>query len=86
MKAQIELATQNAVGYALAQLLNPTLGDCDDVSKLTIKEVFTNCHEKFCSINGAPICSLVDANLRQEGAMLAQAETKTKVPFAKSQW
>ncbi len=34
------------------------------------------------TFNGAPICRLVDENLRKERAMLAQAETKTKVPFA----
>ncbi len=55
---------------------------CYDMSKLTIKEVFTVRREKFCSINGAPIGRLVDENLRKERAMLAQAETKTKVPFA----
>ncbi len=44
--------------------------------------MFTKCREKFCSFNGAPIGSLVDDNLRREHAMLAQAETKTKVPFA----
>jgi hypothetical protein len=51
------------------------------VSKLIIKEVFTTCSEKFCSINGAPISRLVDENLRKDRAMLAQAETKTKVSF-----
>ena len=30
----------------------------------------------------APIGHLVEDSLRKEGAMLAQAETKTKVPFA----
>ena len=50
--------------------------------KFTIKKVFAICREKFCSINGAPIGRLVDEYLRKERAMLAQAETKTKVPFA----
>ncbi len=49
---------------------------------LPIKEVFAICSEKFCSINGAQIGRLEDENLRKERAMLAQAETKTKVPFA----
>ncbi len=80
--AKLNSATQNAVGYALSWLLDPSPGDSDEVSKLTIKEVFTTCREKFCSINGAPIGRLVDDNLRRERAMLAQVETKTKVPFA----
>ncbi len=37
-----------------------TPGDSNDMSKLTIKEVFAICSEKFCSINGAPIGRLVD--------------------------
>ena len=80
--ARLSSATQNAIGNALAGLLDTTLRDRDDASKLTIKEVFAICREKFCSINGAPIGCLVDENLRKERAMLAQAETKTKVPFA----
>ncbi len=77
-------ATQKAIGNALVRLLDTIYGDRDDASKLTIKEVFTICHEKFCSINGAPIGRLVDENLRKERTMLAQAETylKTKIPFA----
>jgi hypothetical protein len=47
-----------------------------------MKEVFAICREKFCSITGTPIGCLVDENLHKEHAMLAQAETKTKVPFA----
>jgi hypothetical protein len=38
---KLNSATQNAVGYALVQLLDPTPGDSNDVSKLTTKEVFT---------------------------------------------
>ncbi len=72
-KVQIE---QNAIGYVLARLLDTTPGDSDDVFKLTIKEVFTVCREKFCSINGAPISRLVDEILIKERTMLAQAETK----------
>jgi hypothetical protein len=70
--------TQNTIGYALALILDTTPGDSDDVSKLIIKEVFTVCREKFCSINGAPIGRLVHENLHKERAMLAPAETKPK--------
>jgi hypothetical protein len=56
--------------------------ETDDASKLTIKDFFKICREKFCSIEGAPISRLVDENLRKELAMLAQAETKTKVSLA----
>ncbi len=52
------------------------------MSELTIRDVLTVCSEKFCSIHGAPIGRLVDENLRKERAILAQAETKTNVPFA----
>ncbi len=57
--AKLNSATQNAIGYALARLLDTTTGDRNDVSKLTIKEVFVICREKYCSINGAPIGPLV---------------------------
>jgi hypothetical protein len=50
------------------------------VTKLNLKKVFTTCREKFCSINGVPISSLLDEGMRQERAMLAQAETKSKAP------
>jgi hypothetical protein len=80
--ARLNSATKNAIGNALALLLDTIHGDRDDASKSTIKEVFAICREKFCSMNGAPIGRLVDENLRKERAMLARAETKTKVPFA----
>ncbi len=86
--ARLDSATQNTIGHALAQLLDTTQGydttqgDGEAVSKLTIEEVFTVSRDDFFSINGAPIGRLVDENLRKERAMLAQAETKTKVPFA----
>ncbi len=54
------------------------------MSQLTIKEMFAVCCEKLCRINGAPIGRLVDENVPKESAMLAQAETKTKLPFANS--
>ncbi len=46
-RAKLNSATQNAIGYALSQLLDTTPRDSDDVFKLTIKEVFTVCSEKF---------------------------------------
>jgi hypothetical protein len=52
------------------------------VPKLTIKKVFAICREKFCSINGTPIGRLIDEGMRKLRAMLAQAEPKSKVPFA----
>ncbi len=56
-------------------------GDDDDVPKLTIKKVFAICREKFCSINGTPIGGLIDEGMRKKRAV-AQAEPKSKVPFA----
>ncbi len=49
--------------------------------KLNIKKVFASRREFFCSINGAPIRRLIDEGMHKERAMLAQAETKSKVPF-----
>ena len=43
--------------------------------------MFSTCREKFCSINGAPVGRLLDESMRQERAMLAQTETKSKAPF-----
>jgi hypothetical protein len=80
--ANLNSATQNAIGYALAQLLDTNPGDYDDVPKLTIKKVFGIYCEKFCSINGTPIGSFIDQGMGKEHAMLAQAEPKSKVPFA----
>ncbi len=51
------------------------------MTKLNLKKLFSTCREKFCSINGAPVGSLLDESMRQERAMLAQAETKSKAPF-----
>ncbi len=48
---------------------------------LNVREVFSTCPEKFCSINDAPVGRLLDESMRQEGAMLAQTETKSKAPF-----
>jgi hypothetical protein len=72
--AKLNSATQNAIGCALARLLDTNPGDDDDVPKLTIKKVFAICHEKFCS--------LIDEGMRKDRAMLAQVEPKSKVPFA----
>jgi hypothetical protein len=54
------------------------------VSTLNLKKVFSTCREKFCGINGAPVGHLLDEGMRQERAMLAQAETKSKAPFGSS--
>jgi hypothetical protein len=54
------------------------------VTKLNLKKGFTTCREKFCSINGALVGRLLDEGMRQERAMLAQAETKSKAPFGNS--
>ncbi len=72
-------ATQNAIGFALLLLLDPPPGDV--VTKLNLKKVFTTCREKFFSINGAPVGRLLDEGMRQERAMLAQAETRSNAPF-----
>ncbi len=51
------------------------------MTTINLKKVFFTCQEKFCSINGAQVGRLLDEGVRQERAMLAQAETKSKVPF-----
>jgi hypothetical protein len=76
---KLNSSTQNANGFALSQILDPTPGDA--VTKLNIKNVFATCREKYCSINGAPIGRLLDEGMRKERAMLTQAETKSKMPF-----
>ncbi len=48
---------------------------------INLTKVFTTCREKFCSINGAPVGRVLDEGMRQERAMLAQTETKSKTPF-----
>ncbi len=77
--SRLNTATQNAIGFALSQLLDPTPGS--DVPALNLKKVFSTCREKFCSINGVPVGRLLDEGMRQERTMLAQAETKSKAPF-----
>jgi hypothetical protein len=67
-----------------ARVVDTPQGGSDAVSNLTIKDEFTVCRDIFCGINGAPIGRLVDGNMRKERALLAQADTKTKVPFADS--
>ncbi len=51
------------------------------MATINLKKVFSTCQEKFCSMNGAPVGRLLDEGMRQERAMLAQAETKSKDPF-----
>jgi hypothetical protein len=70
---------QNAIGFALSLLLDPSPGDA--VTKMNIKKVFATCREKYCSNNGAPVGRLLDEGMRQERAMLAKTETKSKTPF-----
>jgi hypothetical protein len=77
--SRLNAATQNAIGFALSRLLDPYPGEA--VTTINLKKVFSTCREKFCSINGAPVGRLLDEGMRQERAMLAQAETKSKVPF-----
>ncbi len=77
--SKLNTATQNAIGFALSRLLDPSPGDA--VPTLNLKKVFSMCREKFSSINGAPVGRLLDEGMRQERAMLAKAETKSKVPF-----
>ncbi len=67
------------IGIALSRLLDPSHGYA--VTKINLKKVFTTCREKFCSINGAPVGRLIDEGMRQERAMLAEAETRSKAPF-----
>jgi hypothetical protein len=75
--SRLNAATQNAIGFALSLLVDPSPGDA--ATKLNLKKVFASCREKFCSINGAPAGRLFDEGMRQEraiitAAMLAQAE------------
>ncbi len=75
--------TQNAIGFS--RLLDATPGEY--VPTLNLKKVFSTCLEKFCSINGAKVGRLLDESMRQERAMLAQAETESKAPFGgQPQW
>jgi hypothetical protein len=54
---RLNTATQNAIGFALSLLLDPSPGDA--VTKLNLKKVLTTCREKFCSINGALVGRLL---------------------------
>ena len=56
--SRLNIATQNAIGFALSRFLDPTPGE--DVPTLNLKKVFSACREKFCSINGAPVGRLLD--------------------------
>jgi hypothetical protein len=73
------MATQNAIGFALSRFFYPTPGE--DVPSINLKKVFSTCRDKFCSINGAPVGRVLDEGMRQERAMLAQIETKSKASF-----
>ena len=76
---RLNMATQNAIGFALSRFLDPTPGE--DVPTINLKKVFSTCRDKFCSINGAPVGRVLDEGMRQERAMLAQTETKSKGQF-----
>ena len=73
-------ATQTAIGFALSLLLDTPIGE--DVPAINLKKVFSTCRDKFCSINGAPVGRILDESMRQEHAMLAQTETKSKAFLA----
>jgi hypothetical protein len=51
------------------------------VPTINLKKVFSTCRDKFCSINGAPVGRVLDEGMRQERAMLAQTEAKSKASF-----
>ncbi len=51
--SKLNTATQDAIGFALSRLLDPSPGDA--VPRLSLKKVFSTCREKFCSISGAPV-------------------------------
>jgi hypothetical protein len=68
----------NAIRFALSRFLVTTPGE--DVSTINLKNVFSTCRE-FCSINGAPVGRALDEGMRQEHAMQAQTETKSKASF-----
>ncbi len=50
--------------------------------KINLKKVFAMYREEFCSIKLLSVGRLFDDVMRQECAMLAQTETKSKEPFA----
>ncbi len=75
-------ATQTAIGFALSLLLDTPIGE--DVPVINLKKVFSTCRDKFCSINGAPVGRILDESMRQERAMLAQTETKSKASLGSS--
>ncbi len=77
--SRLNTATQHAIEFVLQLLLDPSPGD--GVATLNLKKVFSMCREKFCSINGEPVGCVLDEGMRQERAMLAQAETKSKATF-----
>jgi hypothetical protein len=76
--SRLNIATHNAIGFALSRFLDPTPGD--DVPTINLKKLFSICREKFCS-NCAPVGRVLDEGMRQERTMLAQTETKSKASF-----
>ncbi len=71
-------ATQTAIGFALSRLLDTPIGEDSDVPAINLKKVFSTCRDKFCSVNCAPVGCILDESMRQDRAMLAQTETKSK--------
>ncbi len=61
--SRLNTATQNAIGFALSRLLDPSPGDA--VATLNLKNVFSTCREKFCSIMGPLVGRLLDESRRQ---------------------
>ena len=78
---RLNMATQTAIGFALSLHLDTSPGQ--DVPVINLKKVFSTCRE-FCSINGAPVGRALDEGMRQERAMLAQTETKSKASLGNS--
>jgi hypothetical protein len=68
--SRLNIATQNAIGFALSRFLDPTPGK--DVPTINLKKVFSTCREKFCSINGAPVGRVLDEGMRQDYSNLLE--------------
>ncbi len=45
--SRLNAATQNAIGFALSLLIDPSESPGDAVTKLNLKKVFATCREKF---------------------------------------
>ncbi len=56
--SRLNIATQNAIGFALSRFLDPAPGE--DVPTINLKKVLSTCRDKFCSVNGAPVGHVLD--------------------------